>query len=163
MCWQIEECVDGLVTDFLVDDKMPARETTCDGYVADDFVPLALADASEYTSPLEALSAADNEINYLPEYYYSISEDIHAAACPYGGNFTFTSGDTSDTYTLTDCSFSAGFVMTGTGSYNYDDGSFTLEVSVTGLKDGTLTYVRDVEYTLHVTGEYDGDVVDLSE
>lgn len=157
------ECVDGLVTDFLVDDKMPERETTCDGYVADDFVPLALADASEYANPLEALVAVDNEINYLPEYYYSISEEINAAACPYGGNVTFESGDTSDTYTLTNCAFSAGFTMTGTGSYNYDDSSFTLEVSVTGLKDGTLTYIRDAEYAIHVTGEYDGDVIDLSE
>jgi pimeloyl-ACP methyl ester carboxylesterase len=158
------ECVDGLVTEFLVNDTLPAeRETTCEGYVADDFIPLAYANAEEYASPLEALYAVDNEINYLPEYYYNISADINAIACPYGGTFTFEFGDTSDLYTLSDCAFSQGFVMTGNGSYDYDSGLFTLEVDVTGAKEGSLTYTRDAEYALYVTGEYGGETIDISE
>jgi hypothetical protein len=158
------ECVDSLVTEFLVEDKMPTqRETVCEGVVADAFAPLALADAADYASPLEALVAADNEINYLPEYYYISSTTARAIACPYGGTFAFDSGDTSDLFTFAACAFSSGFAITGSGSYNYDDGSFILEVDVTGLKDGSLTYIRDSEGSLHVTGTYGGEAVDLSE
>ena len=158
------ECVDGLVAEFLVNDTLPAeRETECEGYVASEFAPLALANAADYESPLDALYDVESEITYLPEYYYIISDDIRAAACPYGGTFAFDSDDTSDLYTLTDCAFSEGFVMTGSGSYNYDDGSFTLEVNVTGLKDGTLTYVRDADWAITVTGEYGGETIDLSQ
>ncbi len=158
------ECVDGLVSEFLVNDTLPAeRETECEGYVADEFVPLALANAADYETPLAALYDVESEITHLPEYYYASSTNIRAAACPYGGTFAFDSDDTSDLFTLTDCAFSQGFVMTGSGSYNYDDGSFTLEVSVAGLKDGSLTYIRDADWAVRVTGEYGGEAIDLSE
>ena len=161
--WGVE-CVDTLIADFLVDGTLPAeRETVCVGVVASGFVPLALADAAEYASPLEAMAAVENEIFYLPEYYYMSSTTARAIACPYGGTFAFDSDATGDLYTLTDCAFSKGFTMTGNGSYNYDDGVFTLEVNVSGLKDGTLTYTRDSEGVAHVTGTYDGEEVDLSE
>jgi pimeloyl-ACP methyl ester carboxylesterase len=158
------ECVDSLVTEFLVNDTLPPeRETTCEGIVADEFVPLALADAADYESPLEALAAVDNEIYYLPEYYYMSTTTARASACPYGGTLTFDYGDTGDVFTLTDCAFSKGFIMTGNGSTNYEEGSFTLEVTVTGLKEGTLTYVRDGEGSIRVTGTYDGEEIDLAE
>ena len=161
--WGVE-CVDTLIADFLVDGTLPAeRETVCEGVVASAFVPLALADAAEYASPLEAMAAVENEIFYLPEYYYMSSTTARAIACPYGGTFAFDSDATGDLYTLTDCAFSKGFTMTGNGSYNYDDGVFTLEVNVSGLKDGTLTYTRDSEGVAHVTGTYGGEEVDLSE
>ena len=158
------ECVDSLVTDFLVQDKMPAqRETLCEGIVADEFVPLAPANAADYADLLEAFTAVDNEINYLPEYYYMNSTTARAIACPYGGIFAFDSGDTGDLYTFTNCAFSNGFAMTGSGAYNTEDGSFILEVDVTGLRDGSLTYTRDNEGSLHLSGTYGGGTVDLSE
>lgn len=161
--WGIE-CVDSLVTEFLVNDTLPAeRETTCEGIVADEFVSLALADAADYESPLDALVAADNEIYYLPEYYYMSSTTARASACPYGGTLTFDYGDTGDVFTLTDCAFSEGFIMTGSGSTNYEEGSFTLEVTISGLKEGSLTYVRDGEGSIRVTGTYDGEEIDLSQ
>ena len=41
------ECPDALVTDFLVNDVVPAqRETVCEGFVADDYVPIAPRSAS---------------------------------------------------------------------------------------------------------------------
>lgn len=158
------ECVDGLVTDFLVNDTLPKQnQTTCEGYVADEYYPLAPANAADYATPLAALSAVDGEIYYLPEYYYSGSTTARAIACPYGGTFSFEFGDVDETYTFSDCAFSEGFVMTGSGSYVYDSGLFTLEVDVTGIKDGSLTYTRDIDYALHVTGTYGGEEVDISE
>jgi pimeloyl-ACP methyl ester carboxylesterase len=158
------ECVDGLVTAFLVEEQVPAqRETVCEGVVADEFVPLAFADAADYASPLEALAAVEDEINYLPEYYGMASTTARASACPYGGTLTFDYGDSGDVFTLTDCAFSRGFVMTGSGNTNYEEGSFMLEVEVTGLKDGSLTYIRDGEGSILVTGTYGGEEIELSE
>lgn len=157
------ECVDGLVAEFLVNDALPAgRETKCEGYVAGDFIPLALADASGYADPLEALSAADNEINYLPEYYYISSTTARAIACPHGGTLEFDSGAAADTFALTGCAFSAGFAMTGSGSYDYNDKTFALDVTVAGLKDGALTYIRDADGMIRAFGEYGGEAIDLS-
>ena len=91
------------------------------------------------------------------------STTARAIACPYGGVFAFDSDATSDLYTLTDCAFSNGLAMTGSGSYNYEDSVFTLEVNVTGLKEGSLTYTRDSEGIAHVIGTYGGEEIDLSE
>ena len=159
--WGVE-CVDSLVTEFLVEDKMPTqRDTVCEGVVTNAFAPLALAEAADYANPLEALSAVDHEINSMPEYYYMSYTTARATACPYDGTFAFNSDDTSDHFTFTECAFSNGFVMTGNGSYNYDEGSFTIEVDVAGVKDGSLTYIRDSEGVLHVTGNYSCEAVDL--
>ena len=53
--------------------------------------------------------------------------------------------------------------MTGSGSYNYDEELFTLEVDVTGLKDGSLVFTRDGNGSVHVTGTYGTETIDLSE
>lgn len=158
------ECVDNLVTEFLVDDKLPAeRETTCDGVVADEFVPLAPVNAADFESPLDALASVDDEINYLPDYYYWDGTTTTAMGCPFGGVLTFEASDSGDVFTLTDCTFSKGFTMTGSGSYNHDEYLFTLEVMVSGLKDGSLAYTRDSDGQFHLTGTYGGEAIDLSE
>ena len=157
-------CVDDLVAKFLVEDKLPAEhETTCEGVVADEFVPLAPQDTADFADPLEALASADNEINYQPEYYYMYDNSIRTIACPFSGNFSFDSTDTADVYKLTNCAFSQGFVMSGDGSYNYDDSMFKLEVKVTGLKEGSLTYTHDGDGNTHVTGTYAGQTVEVTD
>ena len=120
-------CIDDLVTNFLVKDEMPAnRETTCEGSVATEFVPLAPLDASEFANPLEALRSADDEIYYLPDYYYWDLETPTSVGCPFGGTLSFEATDNGDSFSLDACSFTNGFSLTGSGFYNYDDGSFTL-------------------------------------
>lgn len=157
-------CVDNLVTAFLVDDRLPAQaETTCEGVVARGFVPLAPLEASAFDNPLEALSSVDDELYYLPEYYYWDLETTITIGCPMGGTFTFEAVEIGEAFTLDACAFSNGFTMTGSGSYDYEEGLFTLEVNVTGLADGTLTYTRDGDGALHVTGEYGGQAIDLTE
>jgi pimeloyl-ACP methyl ester carboxylesterase len=156
-------CVDDLVTAFLVDDELPDRSSTCEGVVADAFVPPAPRSAAEFADPLEALASVDDEIYYLPEYYYWDFETPTTIGCPFGGTLTFEPSDIGEALTFAECAFSDGFVMTGDGTYDYDSGAFTIDVSVTGLASGTLTYTRDADYNLAVTGEYDGQTVDLSE
>jgi hypothetical protein len=133
--------------------------------VADAYVPLPPADAAAFENPLEALLSADTEINYLPEYYYWDVETPTSVGCPHGGTLSFEVGDKGDGFTLTNCAFSAGFAMTGTGLYSYSDASFTLNVTVTGPAEttGELVYVRNRNGAIRVTGEYAGEKVELSE
>lgn len=157
-------CIDDLVTNFLVNDEMPAkRETTCEGSVMSDFVPLAPLNAGQFTDLFDAFTSVDNEIYYLPEYYYWDLETPTSVGCPFGGTLSFEATDSGDSFQLDACSFTNGFSLTGSGSTNYDEGAFTLEVNVSGLKDGSLTYIRDSDGALYVTGTYGGEAVDLSE
>ena len=157
-------CIDDLVTDFLVNDQPPLeRETTCEGEVISEFVLLAPLNAAEFTSPLEALRSVDDEIYYLPEYYYWDVETPTSVGCPFGGTLSFEATETGDSFSLQNCSFINGFSLTGSGSSNYADGSFTLKVDIAGLKDGSLTYIRDGDGAIHVTGTYGGENVELGE
>jgi pimeloyl-ACP methyl ester carboxylesterase len=159
-------CPDDLVTAFLVDGQMPEqRETICEGVVADAYIPLPPADASAFANPLEALLSAETEINYLPEYYYWDVETPTSVGCPQGGTLAFEAGDEGDEFTLTGCAFSQGFAMTGSGLYTYDLGTFSLDVRVVGPLGvtGNLLYERNENGAIHVTGDYAGEAVDLSE
>jgi hypothetical protein len=156
-------CPDALVTAFLVDGKLPdQRETTCPGVVTTEYLSLPPVSAADFTNSLDALESVDSEIYYLPEYYYWDAETPTSVGCPYGGTLTFEPSDVGEAFTLTGCSFSQGFIMTGTGVYNYDEDEFSLDIAVTGLADGHLVYTRAGDGTLTVTGEYAGSSVDLS-
>jgi pimeloyl-ACP methyl ester carboxylesterase len=156
-------CVDELVTAYLVDDQLPAqRQTTCEGEVARAFLPLAPLNAAEFSDPLQALSSVDDELYYLPEYYYWDLETSTSIGCPFGGTYLFESSEIGEAYTITNCAFSAGFVMTGSGAYDYNEGIFSLDVTVTGLAEGSLIYTRDYYDLRTVNGSYDGQAVDLS-
>jgi pimeloyl-ACP methyl ester carboxylesterase len=153
-------CPDDIVTAFLVRGTPPEwRETSCVGAIADDYVPLPPASAAEFASPQEALISADDEIYYLPEYYMWDLETPTAAGCPHGGTLEFEPADEGERFTLSGCAFSAGFVMTGTGLYDYDAGRFTLDVAVSGLAEGHLTYTRESDGEIRVEGAYDGQTV----
>ena len=155
-------CVDDLVTAYLVDDQVPAeRETTCEGEVISEFLPLAPLDAAEFANPLEALSSVDDELFYLPEYYYWDLETSTAIGCPFGGSFSFEATDAGESLELSSCAFSDGFVMNGRGVYDYNAGLFLLAVAVTGLEEGSLIYTRDADYVRTVQGTYAGEPVNL--
>jgi pimeloyl-ACP methyl ester carboxylesterase len=158
------ECPDAIVTAFLVDGTLPEqREIICEGVVSDPYVPLPPADAADFADPLEAMVSVDTEIYYLPEYFYWDLETPTSVGCPYGGVLTFEPSDEGEHHTLTDCAFSGGFAMTGTGTYDYENGTFTLDVDVAGLADGHLTFIRmDEDGSVSVVGDYDGEAIDLS-
>jgi pimeloyl-ACP methyl ester carboxylesterase len=156
-------CPDELVTAFLVEDTMPEeRESRCEGFIADPYVPNTPAQASSYADPLEALNTAYNEIYYLPEYYYWDTETLTVLGCTYGGTLAFAPSSEGQQFYLSDCAFSQGFIMTGTGFSSDGVSDFMLDVLVSGDADGALVYTYDSEGNIAVTGEYDGESVELS-
>ena len=159
-----DACPDETITAFLVDGRRPTqRETICEGAMYDPYESLSPMAASAFVDPLEAMIAADAEFYYLPEYFYWDYITPTTIGCPYGGTLSFAATDTGEAYTLEACAFAQGFVMTGVGEYDYETGLFTLEVTISGAKTGTLTYVRDDnEGTSSLTGEFDGQSVDLA-
>lgn len=161
--WGVE-CVDNLVTEFLVNDTLPAeRETTCEGVVTDEVVTVSPSDATEFENPLQAFQMLEDEIYYLPDYYYWDYATPMTVGCTYGGTLSFESSDIDETLTFENCAFSQGFILTGVGTTFYDEGSFTLEVDITGLKEGHLTYTRTGGGAYQVSGTYGGEKIDLSE
>jgi len=152
------ECPDALVTDFLVNDVVPAeRETICEGVVADEFVPLAPRSTKPIDSPAEALSWIETEIYYLPEFFYWDGYTPTSVGCTYGGTFGFEANNAGTRYLfdLDRCEFIANFRMTGDGSYNTENDRFTLNLKTTGRWNCNLKYSRLGE-RIHITGKCNG-------
>ncbi len=156
-------CVDDLVTAFLVEDTMPSdRETTCEGVVIDPYLPLPPSDVSGFADVLDALISVDDEIYYLPEYYYWDLVTPTAVGCPFGGTLSFEPSMVGEKLSFVDCAFTGGFLLNGSGVYDYDAELFTLDVSVTGAAQGSLVYTREGDGSLRAVGDYAGEAVDLS-
>jgi hypothetical protein len=157
-------CPDDLVTSYLVDGVLPdKRETICDGVVTSEYVPLSPLNAADFENPLKALDAAYTDIYYLPEYYYWDMTTPTTTGCPFGGILAFVPFDSGNTFTFADCTFSEGFIMTGTGTYNSDEDTFSLDVNVTGLAKGPLHYSRQSDGSIHVIGTYGDQTIDLKD
>lgn len=151
------ECPDALVTDFLVNDVLPAeRETVCAGYIADEHTPLTPRAASEFKNPYKALSSIETEIYYLPEYYYWYGEPA-SIGCTYGGtlSFSYNKAGTKTEFTLNKCALINNFILTGTGSYNPNNDRFVLDVGTRSRWICDLKYVRKGE-AINLTGKCDG-------
>ncbi|HEY6074629.1 MAG TPA: alpha/beta hydrolase [Anaerolineales bacterium] len=152
------ECPDALVTDFLVNDVVPAkRETICDGVVADAYVPIAPRTTRPFQDPVEAFSAVETEIYYLPEYFYWDLFTPTSVGCTYGGtlNFQANNAGTRHLFKLNRCELIANLSMTGDGSYNAQNDRFVLDVRTTGRWTCNLRYVRTGE-RINMTGKCDG-------
>ncbi|MCS6993137.1 MAG: alpha/beta hydrolase [Anaerolineales bacterium] len=138
-----EACPDEAVVSFLVEGKLPARrETVCkwDAPVIYPFVPLLPETLSAFSEPEDIFLAIMDEINRMPEYYYSDYDEEGAFACPKGGSFAFGPSKDGVAYTLNKCVFIKGFEMTGTGGYNPETDVFRLTVQIRGTKNGQLDF-----------------------
>lgn len=161
------DCPDQYVTDFLVNGTLPSeREIVCEDWGADatsSYVSNPKSKLSEYSDALEIFRSIDDNLYYLPEYFYGDGSG-DTAACTYGGTYTFGPGDNGETYSYDACSMVKGLAMTGEGSYNGDTSILTFTVDVTGEKEGNLTYTMDYNtFIVTLTGEYGGETIDLSE
>jgi hypothetical protein len=162
-----ETCPDDYITDFMMDGTLPSeREIVCewDPNVIRAYEPLMLPKASDYEGPLDVFTAIDLELSIQPEYYYGYFIEDVTFGCSYGGTFTYGPSDVGESYSFTNCEFTDGFAITGTGNFNYDTGIFTLEAQVSGNKGGTLTYTNNYsDGSITLTGEYGGETIDLSQ
>jgi pimeloyl-ACP methyl ester carboxylesterase len=152
------ECPDALVTDFLVNDVVPAqRETVCEGVVADPFVPVAPKSTRSFHDPIEAFSSIETEIYYLPEFFYWDVFTPTSVGCTYGGTFDFTLSNDGIKYLFEfdRCEFFANFRMTGTGRYNTELDRFVLNIKTTGRWRCDVQYIRRGE-RVNVTGKCNG-------
>jgi pimeloyl-ACP methyl ester carboxylesterase len=155
-------CVDDLVTDFLVDDAVPAeRVTRCEGVVADDFIAVAPPDASAFETPLDAMNAVYDTISNLPEYYYWDFATLTTIGCTYGGTLSFAPSAEGHQFRLSGCAFSQGWAVTGDGVVDSAAGSFTLDVIVNGDLTHQLTYTVDADGNASLTGQLEGEVINL--
>ncbi|BCX02106.1 MAG: hypothetical protein KatS3mg053_0044 [Candidatus Roseilinea sp.] len=158
------DCPDRLVARFLLEDVLPPQlETRCAGVVADDYAPLAPTDARQFADALAAMQSFETELLHLPEYYSWEADAKTAVGCTHGGAATFMPAEAPDgatRFTLSACTFSAGFSLSGTGLYDPDRDYFTLDVRVIGDRGGVLRYIREGT-SVRVTGALDGRPVDL--
>jgi pimeloyl-ACP methyl ester carboxylesterase len=162
------DCPDKYISDFMVDGTLPSkREIVCEDWgtnVIRAYEPLVKENAGAYADVLKTIHAVDNEIQLQPEYFYgSLTEDV-SVACPFGGTFTFGPSDAGEAYTFENCEYIKDFVLTGSGSNNYEANTITFDTKVTGTKEGSLVYTDNLtDDTLSVTGEYGGKTIDLSQ
>jgi pimeloyl-ACP methyl ester carboxylesterase len=155
------ECPDALVTDFLVNDVVPAdRETVCEGVVADSYVPVAPRLARSFSGPAEAFSSVETEIYYLPEFFYWDGFTPTSLGCTYGGTFDFDMDNAGTKYRFNfdRCAFTNNVKMTGWGRYNIELDRFVLNIKTTGRWTCNIQYVRRGE-RINITGKCNGKPV----
>ena len=138
-----DPCVDTPVTAFLVDGRVPPqRETTCEGVVALDHVPLAPARAAAFGNKLDAMTSIETEIDLLPEFHSWDRAERVKVACPAGGTLRFSPDGGDEAFAFNRCAFTRGFTVTGAGSYHPEDDTFTMNVTTSGRWDCQLRYRR---------------------
>jgi pimeloyl-ACP methyl ester carboxylesterase len=156
-----ESCPDEIIGAFLVDDSVPeTTTTTCEGVVADDYVPVGADRPADYADALALMSSMDDQVTYTNDYQYQLGDEPLAVGCDFGGVITYAPSDTGTDVELDACAFTAGLPMTGTGGFDDETGGLDLEVVLLG---GNLSYTRDGDGGLTVSGRFRGEDVDLSE
>lgn len=158
-------CPDDIVNDFLLNDTMPAQAITkCDGELATAYVALAPAEARNAKNALDLMIAIENEIDSAPEFYNWDFAGDDAIGCDRGGSAAFSPDAKKNHlvhFTLKQCAFSRGFVVTGDGTFDTEQQRWTFTVKVSGNHAGTLKYVHD-DSGHRVTGTLDGKAINLS-
>jgi pimeloyl-ACP methyl ester carboxylesterase len=162
-----DTCPDNYITDFLVSGQLPSErkiECTWQEPVTWSYIPPLPEDASELSDLLPAFYRVDLEIILAPEHLYNSMESKEIpVACPYGGSFSFILENEIETFTFTNCEFSRGLILTGTGNVDTGTWNRSYTFDITGLKEGTLTYVYDAESGgVTLKGKYDGEDIDLA-
>jgi len=83
--------------------------------------------------------------------------------CSNGGVLTFELTDEGEMFAFDQCAFSQGFIVTGSGYYDYAKDLFKMQVVVSGHANGELSLERAGVGSVRVTGIYAGETIDLSE
>ncbi len=135
-------CPDNLVNDFLISGRRPTqRKTTCPGSYVQPYIPLAPAKASVFENLKAALVSFDQQFAAVPEYAYWDGITPTATGCAVTGSVRMRATSHGEAYTFTNCSFTDGVRITGTGTKNNDSGQTTLDVTLTGRWNQHVRYV----------------------
>ncbi len=134
-----EPCPDEEVTAFIIDGSPPTTEV-CDGVVVAPYQPqLGVVDTED---PETMLSDIEWEIGYLPEYYYWDGHTDTSTGCANGGTLAFTATEVGNDFAFDECGLSRDVLMSGTGSYDWFEDVFVLDVS---MGECSYEYRRSVE------------------
>ena len=126
-------CPDNLVTDFLISGRRPTqRTTTCPDSYVDPYTPLAPVQATAFEDLKAALTSFNRQFAVLPEYAYWSGTAPLATGCAVTGSVRVRATLSGSTYSFSNCSFTAGVQITGTGTFNSNSGRTTLDVTTTG-------------------------------
>jgi hypothetical protein len=154
-----DECVDRPLLDFLLDRRRPAsRSITCDGFVAERYVPLTPSSASGYTDALDVMRSTEAELFADPEYLLRNGPGDVQVGCRYGGFVAITPTTTQENIRFADCSFVEGLPLRGTGTYVYEGGTTRWLATA---PDGELDYEASDDRQ-HVSGTWKGATVDIT-
>jgi pimeloyl-ACP methyl ester carboxylesterase len=141
------ECPDEAVTAFILEGAPPDIDS-CDGDVVGYYIPLLPQGTAEFDSAETMFDSIEFDLFYLPEYYWWDTVTDTSVGCNNGGVVTFVAGEETDEYRFDQCVFMEGVTLTGSGSYDWDEDVFTLDVQV-GSADCLYTYQRaGKEYTV---------------
>ena len=138
------ECPDVAVTAFIVDGEAPTV-SECEGYVVDYYPPLFPLSLSEFPDALTFLAAIEDEVTYLPEYWYWDGYDETATGCRHGGTLTMGPTDVGYFFEFDSCAFAADGPLTGRAEYDTENDVFTIDQIAVGSDDCLFTYERSGE------------------
>ena len=158
-----EQCIDDVVTAFLLSAKLPKDPVTaCPSQFTQAYVPLPPDNATSYRDALEAMRSFEDQIFALPEYLGWNGDEDLALGCDTGGTLTISLNDNGagDTYVFADCAFAKGFALSGKGSFTTDSGEVKLTADISGNRTGQLNYTH-LDGVMRVSGKLDDKTVKL--
>jgi pimeloyl-ACP methyl ester carboxylesterase len=151
-----DTCVDDAVIGLLVDGRPPrSRVVSCEGVVADEYVPLATLDADAFKDALDAMVSAERELLADPLYLFWDQAGTIRIGCRFGGTVGITNGFAGTTFDFDGCELADGMALDGSGEVDGDTSDLTLDVTFDG---GHLTYTSGDERS--VEGTFRGRHVD---
>lgn len=135
------ECPD-LAVDAFILDGVPPEETECDGYVVDYYPPLFPTSMDDFTDVLTFLGAIEDEVTYLPEYWYWDGYSETAAGCHHGGTLGMEPTDVGYRFIFDSCAFAVDGAITGEATYDAENDVFTMEEISVGSPECRFGYTR---------------------
>ncbi len=136
-------CPDEAVAKFILDGTAP-EVFECEGDTVGHYTPLLPESIDAFENAEAMFSAIESDLFYLPEYYWWDLVTDTDVGCAGGGVLTIAAGDTSDLFTLAECALIDGVVLSGEGSYDWEQDVFSLDVS-NGSEDCSYRYRRSGE------------------
>jgi len=160
-----ESCPDDYITNFLVYGELPKQhEVECrwDSPLMWNYLLPVAADSKDFDDLKQSMFQTEIDVFLMPEHLYnSKKEEEVSVGCPLGGSFSFTMHeDKTETFSFDNCSFSRGFIFTGDGDVDLENGIRTYTWTITGDKTGELTYNFNSSVGITLKGTYDGETID---